>query len=238
MTQDQTDPNNPDSQQGDNSPELIEPHLKNIVSTVKNLTEGNYHQEVEVDATGLIGELAYYINTTMKNLRKLDKNLGENVEDTPRAMSEVKAVIDHTEKATILVLDKTDEILANIHKNRDLYRELAAAEKPNDRKQALQKLENNSSDLERSAYDIINAMEFQDVTQQKIMSIMSCLEGIEERVVTITAQGERIQLPLEDIETARLVPEFEVGAGRQVRGEGGGPHQVVAVERRRRDGGA
>ncbi|MEM8548114.1 MAG: ribosome maturation factor RimP [Pseudomonadota bacterium] len=41
------------------------------------------------------------------------------------------------------------------------------------------------------------------------------LEGIEERVVTITAEGERIQLPLEDIETARLVPEFEVGAGRQ-----------------------
>ncbi|CAM2007822.1 protein phosphatase CheZ [Acanthopleuribacter pedis] len=185
MTKDQTDPQKPNSQNGDNSPELIEPHLKNIVSTVKNLTEGNYHQEVEVDATGLIGELAYYINTTMKNLRTLDKNLGENVEDTPRAMSEVKAVIDHTEKATILVLDKTDEILANIHKNRDLYRELAAAKTDSDREKAKGKLETNSSELERSAYDIINAMEFQDVTQQKIMSIMSCLEGIEERLIDL-----------------------------------------------------
>lgn len=184
MTNDQTDPKKPNAQVGDTSPELIEPHLKNIVTTVKNLTEGKYHQEIDVDATGLIGELAYYINTTMKNLRKLDKNLGENVEDTPRAMSEVKAVIDHTEKATILVLDKTDEILASIHKNRDLYRELAAAEGDN-RKASLEKLETNSSELERSAYDIINAMEFQDVTQQKIMSIMSCLEGIEERLIDL-----------------------------------------------------
>ncbi|CAM2067407.1 Protein phosphatase CheZ [Sulfidibacter corallicola] len=171
-------------QNNQSAPDL-DPHLKSIVSTVKNITEGKWHQDLDVKASGMIGELAYYLNHTLKNLRKLDKSLGANVEDTPRAMSEVQAVIDHTEKATILVLDKADDILARLSQNREMVDQLKQISDEAGRSELTEKLSNNNTALEKSAYDIINAMEFQDVTQQKIMSIMSCLEGIEERLIDL-----------------------------------------------------
>lgn len=162
-----------------------ETNLKSIVDTVKNITEGKWHDDIELNATGLIGELACYINQTLKNLRHLDESLGANVQDTPRAMSEVQAVIDHTEKATIKVLDRTDEILSIIGRTKDYVGEVRQEKDPAEQQRKFVELEGNIDKMEYAAYEIINAMEFQDVTQQKIMSIMSCLEGIEQRLVDL-----------------------------------------------------
>lgn len=162
-----------------------DPSLKTIVQTVKNITEGKWHSDLDVNATGMIGELAQYINKTLKNLRKLDKNLGQNVQDTPRAKSEVQAVIDHTEKATIKVLDRAEDILSSASGFRDDLKNYRAAEDMASRDQAVGAMDKRVEHLEQTAYELINTMEFQDVTAQKIRSIMGCLEDIENRLLDL-----------------------------------------------------
>lgn len=162
-----------------------DPSLKTIVQTVKNITEGKWHSDLDVNATGMIGELAQYINKTLKNLRQLDQNLGQNVQDTPRAKSEVQAVIDHTEKATIKVLDRAEDILTSASGFRDDLSNLRAADSDTDREQSLNDMDKRVGHLEQTAYELINTMEFQDVTAQKIRSIMGCLEDIENRLLDL-----------------------------------------------------
>lgn len=162
-----------------------DPSLKTIVQTVKNITEGKWHSDLDVNATGMIGELAQYINKTLKNLRKLDKNLGQNVQDTPRAKSEVQAVIDHTEKATIKVLDRAEDILSSASGFRDDLNNYRTAEDKASRDKAVSTMDKRVDHLEQTAYELINTMEFQDVTAQKIRSIMGCLEDIENRLLDL-----------------------------------------------------
>lgn len=162
-----------------------DPSLKTIVQTVKNITEGKWHSDLDVNATGMIGELAQYINKTLKNLRKLDHNLGQNVQDTPRAKSEVQAVIDHTEKATIKVLDRAEDILTSANGFREDLINVRAADDDTSRDAALDDMDKRVVHLEQTAYELINTMEFQDVTAQKIRSIMGCLEDIENRLLDL-----------------------------------------------------
>jgi chemotaxis protein CheZ len=162
-----------------------DPELKTIVQTVKNITEGKWHADVDVNASGMVGELAQYINKTLKNLRQLDHNLGQNVQDTPRAKSEVQAVIDHTEKATIKVLDRAEDILSSANGFREDLDNVRSASNEASRNQALEVMDKRVGHLEQTAYELINTMEFQDVTAQKIRSIMGCLEDIENRLLDL-----------------------------------------------------
>ncbi|MCB1049721.1 MAG: protein phosphatase CheZ [Acidobacteria bacterium] len=162
-----------------------EKNLNSILQAVKDITEGKWKHDVEVDAKGMIGELAQYINQTLKNLRHLDENLEVGVKETPRALSEVQVIIDQTEKATIRVLDNSESILSTSHALREELEQLRGESSETQRTKLIQGMENRVANLEQNAYELINSMEFQDITQQKIKSITHCLENIERRLVDI-----------------------------------------------------
>lgn len=159
-----------------------ETNLNSILQAVKDITEGQWTRDVDVDAKGMIGELAFYINQTLKNLRRLDENLGVGVQETPRALSEVQVIIDQTEKATLRVLDQSESILEQSQGLRD---DLEILHKQNIDKSLLQNMEGRLARMEQNAYELINSMEFQDITQQKIISITHCLENLEKRLVDL-----------------------------------------------------
>jgi chemotaxis protein CheZ len=160
-----------------------ETNLNSILQAVKDITEGQWTHDVDVDAKGMIGELAFYINQTLKNLRRLDENLGVGVQETPRALSEVQVIIDQTEKATLRVLDQSESILEQSQGLRDDLEILQ--KKQNIDKHLLQSMEGRLARMEQNAYELINSMEFQDITQQKIISITHCLENLEKRLVDL-----------------------------------------------------
>lgn len=160
-----------------------ETNLNSILQAVKDITEGQWTRDVDVDAKGMIGELAFYINQTLKNLRRLDENLGVGVQETPRALSEVQVIIDQTEKATLRVLDQSESILEQSQGLRDDLEILHKQQ--NVDKTLLQNMEGRLARMEQNAYELINSMEFQDITQQKIISITHCLENLEKRLVDL-----------------------------------------------------
>lgn len=154
-----------------------EPQLDKLLFAVKNITEGNFDGPVVVDARGVVGEIASYLNQTLRKLRTLDKNLGKNVKETPETVSEVRMITEKTEQATLKVLDCADGILSNIT---DLRESISDNDAP-----APEKSEVILGKIESLVFDIINSQEFQDVVQQRLHRITDSLEVFEQRLIDL-----------------------------------------------------
>ena len=156
-----------------------EPQLDKLLSAVKNITQGNFEGPVEVDTRGVVGEIAVYLNQTLRNLKTLDMNIGQNVKETPETVSEVKLITEKTEQATLKVLDCADEILSNLYDLRDTL-----TSDP-DKGVQNENAEKSLSKIEALVFEIINSQEFQDVVQQRLHRITHSLEIFEQRLIDL-----------------------------------------------------
>jgi len=167
--------------------------LRALIEAARGMTEGNFNRLVSIKAKDEIGQLAYYINQTVQNLQQLDPTVKGPSRQIPKASSELCDVVRTTEVATLKVLDETEKIFEE--------QELAAKEiedlkrlvhcEPsggNDAERVASALDTvatlNQSTLDR-AMAIIGAMEFQDLTTQKIETIVNLMGEVAKRLVSL-----------------------------------------------------
>jgi chemotaxis regulatin CheY-phosphate phosphatase CheZ len=157
------------------------------------MTEGNFNRLVSIKAKDEIGQLAYYINQTIQNLQQLDPTVKGSSRQIPKASSELFEVVRTTEAATLKVLDETEKIFEEQElaaKEIDGLRHLAGNDSVggasiNECFTALDHMAAlNQSTLDR-AMAIINAMEFQDLTTQRIKFTLGLMEEVARRLVSL-----------------------------------------------------
>ena len=157
------------------------------------MTEGNFNRLVSIKAKDEIGQLAYYINQTVQNLQQLDPTVKGSSRQIPKASSELFEVVRTTEAATLKVLDETEKICEEQElaaKEIDGLRHLAGNHSIgggsiNECFAALDHMAAlNRSTLDR-AMAIINAMEFQDLTTQRIKFTLGLMEEVARRLVSL-----------------------------------------------------
>lgn len=162
---------------------IPERQLDKILSAARAIVEGDFDVEVDVEASGVVGEIAYYINETLKNLRTMGERLDANVKDTPRTVSDVEFISEKTEQATLMVLDRAEDILTQME---GLRAEIDALRGGNSDVEAVcQRLDEKASAMEGHVFEIINSQEFQDLTKQKLARIVTKLKEIEDRLVSL-----------------------------------------------------
>ena len=168
-------------------------HLRALVEAARGMTEGNFRKLVSITAKDEIGQLAYYLNQTLMRLQQLDPTVKGSSAQLPHATSQLSDVVRTTEAATLRVLDEIEKIMEE---------EEQAIQELEQVKGLLRQTENSGHSLEapvRSleavgelqrrvldrAMEIIAAMEFQDVTAQKIEKTLHLMEEVATRLLNL-----------------------------------------------------
>ncbi len=157
--------------------------LQELLAAAKAMTEGDFHRTVTIKTRGMIGELASYINHTLKNLQQLDPMVDESRRDIPRVAADLHEIIASTEQATNRVLEQAEGLLdAHAQIDRELQRVRAEGD-PN----GLAAVCTLEQSCQARAMDIMAAMEFQDLTSQKIQKLIGLITEVEARLLQLLA---------------------------------------------------
>ncbi|HSB69909.1 MAG TPA: protein phosphatase CheZ [Candidatus Methylomirabilis sp.] len=172
--------------------EAFQEELHELLAAARGMAEGNFHHTVNIHARGVIGELAAYINRTLQNLRSLDPTVKGSSREIPKVAQHLAEIIQTTEDATNRVLEQAEHLLEEQTKmEQGLSR---AAEMLHHipgspaREACLKVLEETKAVQRQSqgrAMDIMSAMEFQDLTTQKIQKLIALVARVESRLLQL-----------------------------------------------------
>src|SRR5574341_300772 len=85
--------------------------LQELLLAARGMAEGKFSQVVNVKARGAIGELAAYMNQTIRNLQHLDPTVKGSSREIPKVAQELAEVIQTTEDATNRVLEQAEHLM-------------------------------------------------------------------------------------------------------------------------------
>ncbi len=156
--------------------------MDEIIKATKAMAEGDFHQEIDGELYGQIGELAKYINATIKKLQTVAPNIAMASDKIPAASVQLSEITKATEEATHGIMGQVERVLDN----QDLIlHHIEAIEKGGDISMAIGELRQVTSDNKETLLDIITGLSFQDLTGQKIKGIISLIEEVEKRIIQL-----------------------------------------------------
>lgn len=135
-----------------------------------------------------IGELTYYLEHTLRSLREVNDHLRGSSRTMPGVLHELRDIVQMTEAATVRVLEETEALV-------DEGRAVAALIEEARREALAGALDHVAEPLakmqvlvERAngrAMAIMSALEFQDLTSQKVQRTFGVLEEVVTRLAKI-----------------------------------------------------
>lgn len=166
--------------------------LHELLSAARAMAEGNFHRTVNIKARGIVGELAAYINQTLRNLQSLDPTVKDSQREIPKVAQHLAEIIQTTEEATNRVLEEAEHLVDEQMKvEQQLSRVgemLHLLPKGARLTEVLHYLDDTKGIQRRSqgrAMDIMAAMEFQDLTTQKIQKLIGLVAEVESRLLKL-----------------------------------------------------
>ena len=146
-----------------------------------------------------ISELTINLSEMFESLQIISRPIKESTENMPLATDHLSKITKQTELATNQILDKLDAMTARDNEALEIIvgeiEKLGDSKTGDTIKKTLVKLENAfSSDLNDS-YEIMESLQFQDITSQRIGFITTLLDGVEHKLNTLlNALGEVTKL--------------------------------------------
>ena len=146
-----------------------------------------------------IKELTINLSEMFESLQIISGPIKESTENMPLATDHLSKITKQTELATNQILDKLDAMTERDSEALEIIvgeiEKLGDSKTGDTIKKTLVKLENAfSSDLNDS-YEIMESLQFQDITSQRIGFITTLLDGVEHKLNTLlNALGEVTKL--------------------------------------------
>ena len=160
---------------------------------------------VPVRARDEIGELAYYLEPVRRNLLDVNAHVTGSSRTMPAGLHHLRDIVQMTEKATLQVLEQTEALLEESQAVLGLIAGACRAAQGDGAATigsalgAMQALVQKSNDR---AMAIMAALEFQDLTSQKIQRAFEVLEEVSTRLqkihglVTPGQEGQAAPAPI------------------------------------------
>lgn len=144
--------------------------------------------KIDTNIKGEIGELLRLIIDTKNRVDEIDPLLEKSKENLPNVTSMLEGVNDDTEKATINLMEASDS-MADFYKSfiSDIaaLKKLANKEHEAEFMALYEKIVNNLSEAESLGFKILESLEFQDITEQKLRKVIKSIEDMGSRIGTI-----------------------------------------------------
>lgn len=167
--------------------------IRQLVEAARRMADGQFQEMVAVRAKGEIGRLAQYINQTMRHLQQLDPAVGSSSRSLPTMSGQLSEVVKTTEQASMRVLNEIDLMVEEqVATEKDLQRLAVLLEsemQPNPQRDAtlqmLAEIQQRHSRTQGRALEIMSAMEFQDITAQRIQKSIALIGEVENRLLRL-----------------------------------------------------
>jgi chemotaxis protein CheZ len=169
--------------------------LQELLTAARGMAEGDFHRTVNVRARGIVGELAAYINTTLHNLQHLDptvKDVKDWSQEIPKVAKHLAEIIQTTEDATNRVLEQAEHLVdeqmkveQGLSRTGEMLRHMSSAGKLDETLKGLEEVKEIQRRSQGRAMDIMAAMEFQDLTTQKIQKLIGLVAEVETRLLKL-----------------------------------------------------
>ena len=144
--------------------------------------------KIDTNIKGEIGELLRLIIETKNRVDEIDPLLEKSKENLPNVTSMLEGVNDDTEKATINLMEASDS-MADFYKSfiSDIaaLKKLANKEHEAEFMALYEKIVSNLSEAESLGFKILESLEFQDITEQKLRKVIKSIEDMGSRIGTI-----------------------------------------------------
>ena len=165
--------------------------LQELLAVARGMAEGDFHRTVNIRARGAVGELARYINQTLQNLQHLDPTVKDSSREIPKVAQHLAEIVKTTEDATNRVLEEAEHLIEEQTKVEQGFCRImealgdAASEAGAQCQPAFVEIKALHAQSQARAIDIMAAMEFQDLTSQKIQKLIVLVAEVEERLLQL-----------------------------------------------------
>lgn len=160
--------------------------LKRIADKI--ITGEDTGNKIDTNIKGEIGELLRLIMETKHKVDEIDPLLEKSQENLPSVTSMLEGVNDDTERATINLMEASDS-MADFYKSftSDIanLKKLANKEHEKEFMELYGKIVNNLSEAESLGFKILESLEFQDITEQKLRKVIKSIEDMGSRLGSI-----------------------------------------------------
>jgi chemotaxis regulatin CheY-phosphate phosphatase CheZ len=145
---------------------------------------------------GELKELTDSINVMMSTFRSIKQPMQESSDKLPTTTDQLERVTEQTESATNKVLDMVEsisnresDISSDIKKIQEIVAETDPS-KSEELNKILEQMAGNADANINDAYNIMDALQFQDITTQQIDHAISLLDDVEDKLhVMLKAVG-------------------------------------------------
>lgn len=165
-----------------NPPDNSYNSIDEIVDAARAMSQGDFKHEIKEELYGQLGDIARYINATIKRMQCVEPGIANASGKIPQASVQLSEISKATEEATHNVMTQVEKVLDN----HDLIiHHTESAERGNDLPNSLSEVRNVVSENREILLDIITGLSFQDLTGQKIKTIVGLIEDVEKRLLQL-----------------------------------------------------
>lgn len=169
--------------------ESIQVSIKELKRIADKIISGEEDAaKLNTNIKGEIGELLKLILETKHKVDEIDPFLEKSTENLPNVTSVLGSVSDETEKAVINLMEASDSMAAfykSFIADIDNLRKFADKEHEKEFMDLYGKVVSNLSQAESLGFKILESLEFQDITEQKLRKIIKSVEDMGARIGTI-----------------------------------------------------
>lgn len=137
-----------------------------------------------------VGELAYYLEQTLQKLREVNQHLEGSARDVPGVLHDLREIVRMTEAGTVTVLEETEALMDEGRAAGRLVTQIQESLKKGevtDCDADLGQLQALVGAGDTRITNIMSALQFQDLTSQKIQGAFDVLEEVMVRLSRIRA---------------------------------------------------
>lgn len=160
--------------------------LSELIEIAKKINSGEYElTAISIDPNHELFEVVQFFNDSIKKITTVRDVVEDSYEDLPVFEKVLREVVRDTKSASEKILNLTDSINFNISEIKDNISLLKESLSNEDFSKALgliDRLVDKAIEGQDIAFDMISALEFQDITKQKIDKLLKVVRDLEKRL--------------------------------------------------------
>lgn len=160
--------------------------LSELIEIAKKINSGEYElTSISIDPNHELFEVVQFFNESIKKISTARDVVEDSYEDLPIFEKVLKDVVKDTKSASEKILNLTDNINFNISEIKDNISLLKESLKNDELNKALglvDRLVDKAIEGQDIAFDMISALEFQDITKQKIDKLLKVVKDLEKKL--------------------------------------------------------
>ncbi len=190
--------------------ESVRVSIKELKRIADKIISGEEPASLNLDIKGEIGELLRLIIDTKTKVDEINPFIKASQEAIPNVASVLEDVNDTTEKAAFNLMDASDS-MSGFYKDfiEDIKKLKSLADKEHEAEfnELYAKTCGNLSKAEELGFKILEALEFQDITEQKLRKVIKSIEDMGARIGAIVGFLQ-VQQPKSDKRAEKLLEDY------------------------------